>query len=142
MKRVGIDLGSVRIGVSASDETGAIAFARRVLRREGTRKDLEKLRAIVVEEGASEVVVGHPLRSDGSEGDRALAARRFAEGLALALGVPVKLWDERHSTLEAEAGLRELGRSAKQARGKVDAEAARVILQRYLDHVNRAGAPS
>jgi putative Holliday junction resolvase len=78
-------------------------------------------------------VVGLPLNMDGTEGAAARGARAFAAKLEAALGIPVELFDERLSTFEAEARLRDHGFSAKDRRARVDAEAAAVILQGWLD---------
>jgi putative Holliday junction resolvase len=142
MKRVAFDLGAARIGIAASDETGRIAFARGALARRERRRDLEALARVVREEGAAEVVVGLPLCEDGSEGEAALSTRRFAARLESTLGLRVVFQDERHSTLEAAEVLRSLGLDARRARGRIDAEAARVILQRYLDGEGRGPTAS
>jgi putative Holliday junction resolvase len=78
-------------------------------------------------------VVGLPLNMDGTEGEAARLARGFAQKLAAALAIPVELFDERLSTFEAETRLRDRGFSAKDRRARVDAEAAAVILQGWLD---------
>ena len=78
-------------------------------------------------------MLGLPLNMDGTEGASARLARAFAPKLEAALGVPVELFDERLSTFEAASRLREQGFSAKDSRSRVDAEAAAVILQGWLD---------
>jgi putative Holliday junction resolvase len=82
------------------------------------------------------VIVGLPVNADGSEGPQARRAQAFARVAARVLGVPVSLWDERLSTLEAEAIVRDQGRNVRRLRqrGEIDAVAAAVILQDYLDH--------
>jgi putative Holliday junction resolvase len=146
-RRLGLDLGEARIGIAASDEGATMAFARGVLERRGPARDLQELLRLTRAEGAVEVVIGLPLRADGSEGDRARRARRFARRLEATLrggegggGIAVILADERLSTVEAEANLRQAGLDARQQRGRIDAEAARVLLQRYLDRIRREEA--
>jgi putative Holliday junction resolvase len=136
-RRIGLDVGRVRIGVAASDEDGRLAFARTVVARRTWRQDLEHLRRLVEAEGAVEIVVGLPLRTDGSEGAAAGSARRFARRVAEATGLEVVLVDERMSSVEAGEGLRAAGLDQRRARARVDAEAARVILQRHLDSLRR-----
>ena len=86
-------------------------------------------------EGAGEVVIGLPLRADGTETPTSGAARRFADLLGEACGLPVILVDERFSSLEAAERMREAGVSGAKVRDRKDSEAARLILQRYLDQV-------
>jgi putative Holliday junction resolvase len=94
---------------------------------------LADIRETAREYEVGQLVVGLPLNMDGSEGPSARHARAFAEKLSRALAVPAALQDERLSTFEAESRLRERGVSGKDVRAKVDAEAAAVILQEWLD---------
>jgi putative Holliday junction resolvase len=119
-----------------SDETRLLARPLVVLRREDTTGHLlEQIAAIVHREGVRQVVVGLPLNADGSEGRQARRARVFANLLQRTLPVPVDLWDERLSTVEAEDVVRQQGRSTRRLRerGELDAIAAAVFLQQYLD---------
>lgn len=133
MRRLGIDHGEKRVGLSLSDEEGLIASPLTTLPRENADKLLDlvvdKARELAVEE----IVVGLPLNLDGSEGASARRARRFAERLELAAELPVVLWDERMSTLAAQRSLREAGITAKKQKDMVDRVAAAVLLQSYLD---------
>ncbi|MBK8165732.1 MAG: Holliday junction resolvase RuvX [bacterium] len=133
---LGIDHGTRRVGIAASDPDAAFAFAvtTHVEGRDGSL--LELVAALVAERAAAGVVVGLPLTADGREGESAQRARRFAERLAAVLPVPVALWDERYTSQEADRYLpRKSGRSRE--RGERDAVAAELILQGWLDH--RAG---
>ncbi len=133
MRTLGVDLGSVRIGLALADD---LLRTARPLRTVICRKESADLAAIAAEAREWEVeraVLGLPLNMDGSEGPAARRARAFAKKLEAALGVPVELFDERLSTFEAETRLRDRGFSAKDQRGRVDAEAAAVILQEWLD---------
>jgi putative Holliday junction resolvase len=136
--RIGVDVGDVRIGVARCDPAGLIATPVETVRRGAG--DLERLRAIVAEEGAMEVVVGLPRSLSGGEGPAAAKVRVFATRLAGVLeGVPVRLCDERLSTVTAETILRGQGRKGQKRRAVVDQAAAVVILQNALDTERGAG---
>ena len=130
--RLGIDPGEARIGVARCDPSGMLATpVETVPRGEG---DLARLRAVVEEEGAVEVIVGLPRSLSGREGPAAARVRGFALDLARALApVPVRLFDERLTTITAESQLRERGRKGARRRAVVDQAAAVVILQQALD---------
>jgi putative Holliday junction resolvase len=133
MRYLGLDLGRATIGLALADEVLRTARPLRTLRRRGEAEDLAALGAVAAEYEVERAVLGLPLNMDGSEGPSARMARAFAARLEVALGIPVELFDERLSTFEAESRLRELGFSARAQRDKVDAEAAAVILQGWLD---------
>ncbi len=133
VRYLGIDLGRARIGLALADEVLRAARALKVIERQGDEPDLAALRVVAEEYEVRRAVVGLPLNMDGTEGASARMARSFAPRLATALGVPVDLFDERLSTFEAEGRLREQGFSAREMKGRVDAEAAAVILQGWLD---------
>jgi putative holliday junction resolvase len=130
---VALDLGEVRIGVAVSDPQRRVAVPAGTIRVAGAPHDLKAVASIVRERGATEVVVGHPLTMAGERGPAAHRAEEFADGLRLILDVPVRLQDERLSTVEAERGLRAAGAEGRERRGAVDQAAATVILQAYLD---------
>ena len=120
-----------------SDELGLLATPLTVLdRRDGLAPVLDRLAEVAERESVARVVVGLPLNADGSEGRQARRARDFARAAERVLGIPVALWDERLSTRDAEAILHAQGRATRRvrARGEIDAIAAAVILQDYLDH--------
>jgi putative holliday junction resolvase len=130
--RLGVDVGDVRIGVARSDPSGLLASPLETVRRGAG--DLARLRALTRDYDAVEVVVGLPRSLSGGEGPAAAKVRRFAVRLADAVSpVPVRLCDERLSTVSAEAVLREAGRRGQQRRAVVDQAAAVVILQNALD---------
>jgi putative Holliday junction resolvase len=133
MRYLGIDVGRARIGVALADGLLRTARPLRVVERRGDVPDLAVIAEVAEEYEVTEAVVGLPLNMDGTEGASAAFARRFAAKLGEALGVPVVLQDERLSTFEAESRLRERGLSVKESRAQVDAEAAAVILQDWLD---------
>jgi putative holliday junction resolvase len=133
---LGIDLGSRRIGVAVSDPGGVLATPVTVVPRSGDRgADHRALAALVDEWQAERVVVGLPLSLDGSMGPAARAAAEEAEQLAGAVGVPVEVADERLTTVTADRALREAAprRGARARRAVVDAAAAAVLLQTWLD---------
>ena len=129
---LGLDLGQARIGVAISDDTRRVAVPLGTVRT-GAPQDLKAIAAIVRDEGVSEVVVGHPLRMSGGAGEAAEQAETFAEVLRDVLHLPVRLQDERLSTVEAERALDRAAVRGRDRRAVVDQTAATVILQAYLD---------
>jgi putative Holliday junction resolvase len=130
---LGIDPGRARIGLALSDETGCVALALKTLESTGGRRDLKRITELVHQHGVSLVVVGLPLRLDGTAGPAALEAEAFAERLRRRLSCPVVTHDERLTSVQATRGLRAAGHRGQQERSRVDAEAARLLLQSYLD---------
>ncbi|HET6438609.1 MAG TPA: Holliday junction resolvase RuvX [Anaeromyxobacter sp.] len=137
MRTLGVDLGRVRIGLALADDVLRIARPLSTLTRRGEAEDLAAIAAVARDYEVSRAVLGLPLNMNGTEGPAARLARSFQLRLAAALRVPVDLFDERLSSFEAETRLRDQGFSSKDRRGMVDAEAAAVILQGWLD--GRAG---
>jgi putative Holliday junction resolvase len=133
VRTLGVDLGRVRIGLALADDVLRTARPLRVVQRRAAAADLAAIAGAAREYEVDRVVLGLPINMDGSEGPAARHARAFAPKLSAALGVPVELFDERLSTFEAETRLRDQGFSAKDRRSRVDAEAAAVILQGWLD---------
>jgi putative Holliday junction resolvase len=133
VRTLGVDLGRVRIGLALADDVLRTARPLRVVSRRAEAPDLAAIAEAAREYEVDRVVLGLPLNMDGTEGPSARLARAFAPKLEAALGVPVELFDERLSTFEAEIRLRDQGFSAKDRRSRVDAEAAAVILQGWLD---------
>lgn len=137
--RLGIDPGDARIGVARSDPSGFLATPVETVRR--GRGDLARLAALVTEDGAVEVVVGLPRSLSGGEGPAAAKVREFARALARRVApVPVRLVDERLTTVSAEAMLRDRGRKGSKRRAVVDQAAAVLILQNALDSERTSGA--
>ena len=138
--RLGVDVGSVRVGIAACDPDGVLATPVETLRR--GRGDLARTAQLVQERGAVEVVVGLPRSMSGQEGPAASAARDFAASLSRRVApCPVRLVDERLSTVEATRSMQASGVSARDARGTVDQAAAVVILQGALDAERASGRP-
>ncbi len=141
--RLGVDPGSVRIGIAASDPRGVLATPVEVVRRDVRHgSDLSRIATLAREREAVEIVVGLPRSLSGAAGPAARSAREFATALARAVApVPVRLVDERLSTVSATRDLRTAGVRGKRARGVVDAAAAVVLLQAALDQERATGAP-
>ncbi len=136
--RLGLDPGEARIGVARSDPSGFLATPLETVKR--ARNDLSRLAEIVLEEEAVEVVVGLPRSLSGREGPAATKVRVFAARLARRIApVPVRLCDERLTTVSAEAMLRDRGRTGSRRRAVVDMAAAVVILQHALDTERASG---
>jgi putative Holliday junction resolvase len=133
--RLGVDVGSVRVGVARSDRDGILATPVVTLRRDTKAgADLEALAALVAEHEVVEVLVGLPRSLSGREGPAATAARAYADRLAVRIApVPVRLVDERLTTVSAERTLAERGVRGRARRRVVDQAAAVVILQAALD---------
>jgi putative Holliday junction resolvase len=138
MKLLALDVGDRRVGVAVSDQTGLIATPLDVIQRSSKKKDFARIVRLVREQGAGGIVVGHPLNADGSAGSQALRVERYAVALSEALkleglSLPVTMWDEYGSTQRAQALMIGAGRKSKDRRLRLDAAAAAVILQDYLD---------
>ncbi|HZB00759.1 MAG TPA: Holliday junction resolvase RuvX [Actinomycetota bacterium] len=136
---VGLDLGDARIGVAISDPDRRVAVPVGTVHVGRPPGELRAVAAIVQERGATLVVVGEPLTLRGERGARAGHAQMFAEGLRAFVDVPVELHDERLSTVEAERALAAAGTRGRKRRRVVDASAATVILQSWLDASRRNG---
>lgn len=132
-RRLALDLGDRRVGLALSDPTGLVASPHGLFERVGSRRDLEAVESIVREHEVVEVVVGWPRSMSGEAGERAKLAEAFAEKLRDRIGVPVVLWDERLTTVEAQRALIAGGVRRERRRLVVDAVAAALILQGYLD---------
>lgn len=133
-RRLGIDVGSVRVGVALSDPTGTLASPLETVRRARDESDLDRIAALVAEHEVTEVIVGEPRHLSGASGASAKEARAYSRALAGRIGsVPVHLVDERLSTVSAASSLRANGLDSRQQRGVIDQAAAVVILQAYLD---------
>jgi len=134
VRSLGLDVGTVTIGIAISDPLGMFAQPVRTLRRTGRKADVAELVELVREREVDRIVVGLPLRTDATEGDSAREARRMAEALEAALeGVTIVLQDERFSTAEAERVLIQAKVRRKKRKQVIDQIAAVLILQSYLD---------
>jgi putative Holliday junction resolvase len=140
--RIGVDVGSVRVGVASCDPDGMVATPVETVRRDPGGADLSRIAALTVDRGAIEVVVGLPRTLADAEGQAAQAVRAYAGSLAAQVApCPVRLVDERLSTVTATRGMQAGGVSARKGRGTVDQAAAVVILQAALDAERGSGRP-
>lgn len=139
MKILGIDYGDARTGLSISDATGLLAGSPSVIHEWNYDKLVDKLTAFIEQEKIEEIVLGHPKNMDGTVGARAQKCEALADTLKERTGVPVVLWDERRTTVAAHDILHQAGKKSKQHRQTVDAVAASLILQGYLDFKRRQG---
>lgn len=131
---LGIDVGTVRVGLALSDPTGTLASPLETLKRAKDGSDLDRLVGLVVEHEVTEVVVGEPVHLSGASGASAADAGAYAQALADRIpDVPVQLIDERLSTVTAASHLREGGIDGRKQRSVIDQAAAVVILQQFLD---------
>ncbi len=129
-----VDWGERRIGLSLSDESQRLAQPLTTLtRRAGKRFPMHQLRTLLEQHAVAGVIVGLPLDEQGEEGAPARAARELAAAIGRQTGRPVELWDERMTTARALQAVREMGGSARGRKGDVDALAATLLLQHYLD---------
>lgn len=128
-----LDLGEKRIGIALSDPTRTIATPHAVLTRRSRAEDHERYAALIRDHAVTLLVVGLPITLGEQEGVRAAWVRDYAATLGSHIGVPIVFWDESLTTVEATAALHAQGRRGKRARERVDAVAAALILQSYLD---------
>ena len=133
MRVLALDVGDKRIGVAISDPSQVLARSLKVIQRGSRQEDFAAVARLVEEYEVEKVVVGYPLSLDGKAHAQAEKVGRYATGLAESLTVPMLLWDERFSTVSAERLMREAGLRGKKKRDRIDAVAAAVILQDYLD---------
>lgn len=141
--RLGVDVGKARIGVARSDAHGMLATPVETVSRDlSGHADLERIRVIVAELDAVEIIVGLPLSMSGGSTASTEDARDFAFALATAVELPVRMVDERLSTVSAQSALRASGRAAKTQRPVIDQVAATIILQHALDTERSSGKPA
>lgn len=142
MRVLGLDYGSVRIGLALSDPSGTIAGPLEVYRRRSLPQDLAELKQIVRDREIELVVVGLPRNMNGTEGPQAAETREFVQQLRAEIDCPVDLWDERLSSVIAERAMLEAGLSRARRKQKRDKVAACVILQGYLDRYRNKHKPT
>ena len=132
MRVMAIDYGDARTGVAISDATGMLAGFTTVIRGRDRQRVLEEIEELIAAHGVDELVMGFPRNMDGTEGPRAQLYRDFAARLKERCGMPVSLWDERRTTIEAHQILHASGKRMKKHKKNVDAVAATLILEGYL----------
>lgn len=133
MKRImGVDFGDARTGIAVSDLLCSIVGTTTVIHSRNMEKTIAQISAMVKESDIGEIVVGLPKNMDGSEGPRAELCREFAQKVEETTGLPVKMWDERRTTVEAHNILSQHNYHGKKRKETVDAVAASLILEGYL----------
>ena len=142
MRLLGLDVGDVRIGVAVCDSLEIAAFPVGVVRRVGSlKRDVATVAAVATEQEAEGIVIGLPLSLNGDVGPQAQKTQGFARALSNILPMPVVLWDESLSSVEAEELLIAQGMSRAKRREKIDQTAAALILESYLLHRRATNAP-
>ena len=133
MKTLAVDPGSKRIGIAISDETGAIANPLTVLDHVSRPLDAAGVADLAVRHGAALIVVGQSFDESGQPNLAGRSSARFAEALRTQTSIPIVLWDESLTTQDARSARVQMGASRKNRTGHLDALAATVLLQSYLD---------
>lgn len=137
MRTLGLDPGTKRIGVAISDELNFLARPLEIIERKNASEDLRRIGEIVKLNNVNKIVVGMPINMNGSMGEKANDAKKFAETLKAIPGVEIDFFDERLSTVQANNVLIEADISRKKRKGITDKLAAQFILQGYLDMKGR-----
>lgn len=132
MRIMGIDFGDARTGVAVSDEMNILVGDAWTLNQRNPELVAEEIAAAAEKRGVQRLVLGLPRNMDGSEGPRAEKCREFAQLLGTKTDLPIVMWDERRSSIEAHAILHANGKKEKKHRKTVDAVAASLILEGYL----------
>jgi len=134
MRRLGIDLGTVRTGLAIAESEMLVATPLCTVQHASLPEAVTSVSELIARESVEQAIVGLPLRLDGSEGDAARRVRHFAQALSQSARIPVRLWDERLSTVAAQGSLRAQGMKQQRQRRVVDQVAATLLLQSYLEH--------
>lgn len=144
MKILAVDFGDARTGLAMCDRTEFLASPLGVIHDRHFESVVQKVAAAVTEYEAGMVVIGHPLNMNGSEGERAKLCEKFADDLAALVAVPVKLWDERSTTVSAAHYLNQTDTRGKKRKEVIDAVAACILLESYMayrkNHLEESGS--
>ncbi len=132
MKIMAIDYGDAHTGIAVSDALGMLCGFSTVITAYRPEVVAERVKKLIAEHGVTELVLGHPINMDGTRGPRAEKAEAFAELLRETTSLPVTLWDERRTTVDAHNILMNNGKNAKERKKTVDAVAAALMLEGYL----------
>ena len=137
-RMLGLDMGEKRIGVAVSDALNIIAQSVGIIERKGIKKDIKKIQDLILEYGASKLIIGLPLNMNGTKGKSANSALNFAENLKKEINISVEMIDERLTTAQGERIFLEADISREKRKKNIDKIAAQLILQSYLDlHVQK-----
>ena len=133
MRIMGLDFGTKRIGVALSDELFITAQGADTIYRTAIAADMARIKRVAEENSVGEIVVGLPISMNGTHSAKTKEVLEFADSLAKVVSIPVKTWDERLTTVQAEKALLEADVSRGKRRMVIDKIAAQIILQNYLD---------
>lgn len=136
MQILSLDVGTKRIGMAASGALGIIAQQLDTLTRSDEESDFKRIKDVIKERAITEIVVGLPLNMDGTAGPKAEEINKFVEKLKAKCNVPVRIWDERLTTKQADRLLRDADISRRKRKKLDDKLAAQLILQSYLDSIS------
>ena len=136
-KKIGLDIGTVRIGVATSDILGMLASSYETYKRRNLYLDTRYMASLAEKLDADVFVIGLPLKMDGSEGDSVKMVREFAQELSKLTSAEIIFQDERLSTVSAERILIESNMRREKRKGVIDSVAAEIILQNYLDKIKK-----
>ena len=139
-RTLALDFGDKRIGVAMSDPTGLLASPLTTITRGNLRNDLDKIVGMVTENEVATVVVGFPISLNGTIGPQGQKTLDFCDVLRERCPVPIEMWNEQFTSAEAERRIREAGGKPSEDRGRIDAVAAAIILQEWMD-VSRPDKP-
>jgi putative holliday junction resolvase len=134
MRIMGVDFGDARTGIAVSDSSGFLASPVCVIKEISFDEVIKKSAMFATEYSVGLIVVGYPKNMNGTIGERAEKSQRFAQGLEAAAGVPVKLWDERCTTMSAAVYMNATDTHGRKRKNTIDAAAATIILQDFLDY--------
>ena len=137
MRIMGLDYGSKTVGVAISDELLLTAQGKEIIRRKEEnklRRTLARIEELIVEHGVTRIVLGLPLNMDQTPSERSMLCLEFKDMLERRTGIPVVMWDERLTTVEADEIMNEAGIKGRDRKEYVDMIAAQIILQDYLDN--------
>ena len=137
MRVLAIDYGDARTGIAVSDKTGMIVGQTTVIHSRNAKKTAQEIALLVQQTGAERLVMGFPRNMDGTEGPRAALYREFAALVEQECSMPVILWDERRTTVEAHNILSDCNYHGKKRKNTVDAVAASLSLEGYLSFLSR-----
>lgn len=135
MRIMAVDYGDARTGIALSDPAGLLASPVCVIHEYNAEKTLQKTAEQAKLCGAEEIVVGYPKNMNGTLGARAEKSEAFAKALSELTGLPVRLWDERCTTMSAAVYMNATDTRGKKRKNTIDAAAASIILQDYLDYI-------
>ena len=136
MRIIGLDYGSVRVGIAISDPDAVIAQPKGFIEASPRKKCIAEIANLCSEMSVGKIVIGLPKHMNGDEGESALAARALGDEISKAVNIPILFIDERLTTLSANRSLTESNMKAPRKKEKIDSVAAAIILQNYLDMIS------